>query len=58
MNHRTYLIVIELENGRAIMRNIQIATTHINAGIWPASFYRLTVNKLTMSGNEIIGFMA
>ena len=40
---------------RAIMRNIQIATTRIIAGIWPASFYQLTVNKLTMGGDEIFG---
>lgn len=27
-----------------------IAFTHIIAGIWPASFYQVTVNNLTMSG--------
>lgn len=55
MNHRTYLWVIVNRDKRAIMRNIQIATTRIIAGIWPASFYQLTVNKLTMGGDEILG---
>lgn len=35
------------------MGNIQIAITRIIAGIWPASFYRLTVNGPTMGGSEI-----
>lgn len=47
--------MIENRLKRAIMRNIQIAKTRIIAGIWPASFYQLTVNKLTMGGDEILG---
>lgn len=31
--------------------SIQIVPTRIISGIWPASFYRLTVNKSTMSDN-------
>jgi len=55
MNHLTYREVIVNRNRRAIIRTIQIATTRIIAGIWPASFYQLTVNKLTMGGDEIVG---
>lgn len=53
MNPLTYLLSIVIEIYHAIMRNILIAHTRIIAGIWTASFYRLTVNKPTMSGNEI-----